>query len=125
MKKAMEALSSGKLSYRKPANIFNVSKGGLQRRVNNKLKLSPSKQYKNILGKFRCVLSTEQEEELKTYLKNLDAGFYGLTILDLRVPVYEYCTRNCTPHPFNRETKIAGSDFVSGFSKRNNDLSLR
>ena len=49
------------------------------------MKLSPSKQLKNILGKFRCVLSTEQEEELKTYLKNVDAAFYGLTIMELRV----------------------------------------
>ena len=80
MKKAMEALSSGKLSYRKPANIFNVSKGGIHRRVNNKLKLSPSKQYKNILGKFRCVLSTEQEEELKYISKIWMQVFMGLPL---------------------------------------------
>ena len=66
MKEAMEAVSSGKLSYRKAADIFNVPKDALHRRVNKKLKFSPSKQHKNILGKFRCVLSTKQEEELKT-----------------------------------------------------------
>ena len=48
MKEVMEA-----------ADIFNVPKDGLHRRVNNKLKLSPSKQHKNILETFRCVLSTE------------------------------------------------------------------
>ena len=55
----------------------------------------------------------------------MDAAFYGLTIMDLRVLVYQQCTRNCIPHPFNRETKVAGMDFVSGFMKRNKDLSLR
>ena len=55
----------------------------------------------------------------------MDAAFYGLTIMDLRVLVYEQCTRNCIPHPFNRETKMAGMDFVSGFMKRNKDLSLQ
>ena len=55
----------------------------------------------------------------------MDAAFYGLTIMGLRVLVYEYCTRNCIPHLFNRETKVAGMDFVSGFMKRNKDLSLR
>ena len=77
---------SGKLSYRKAVDIFNVPEDALHRRVNKKLKLSPSKQHKNILGKFRCVLSTKQEE-LKTYLKNMDAAFYGLTVMDLRVLV--------------------------------------
>ena len=56
----------------------------------------------------------------------MDAAFYGLTtIMDLRNLGYEYCTRNYIPHPFNRETKMAGKDFVSGFLKRNKDLSLR
>ena len=62
MKEAMEALSTGKLSYRKAADILNVPKDTLHRRVNKKLKLSISKQYNNILEKFRCVLSTKQEE---------------------------------------------------------------
>ena len=90
----------------------------LFRIVNNELKLSPSNQHKNILGKFRFALSTEQEEELETYLKNMDAAFCGLTtIMDLRVLIYEYCTRHYIPHPFNRETKMTAKDFVSGFLK--------
>ena len=59
------------------------------------MKVTPSKQQKNILRKFRCVLSTEQEGKVKTYLKNMDVAFYRLTIMHLRVLVYEYCTKNC------------------------------
>ena len=36
MKEAMEALFSGKLSYRKTADVFNVPKDALHRRVNKK-----------------------------------------------------------------------------------------
>ena len=93
----------------------------LFRIVNNKLKLSPSNQHKNILGKF-----TEQEEELETYLKNMDAAFCGLTtIIDLRVLIYEYCTRYYIPHPFNRETKMTAKGFVSRVLKWNKNLPLR
>ena len=65
MKEAMEAASSSKLSYRKIADIASVPKDALHRRVNNKLKLNPSKQCKSILEKFLCVLSTKQQKELK------------------------------------------------------------
>ena len=70
------------------------------------------------LGKFRCVLSTEQEEELKTYLENMDPAFYGLTIMDLRDFVYEYCTRKCIPtHSIGKQKLLEGilwADILNG-----------
>lgn len=56
------------------------------------MKPSPSKEHKNILGKLRYVLSTEQEEKVKTYLENMDAALYGRTIMDLRVLASVLCT---------------------------------
>ena len=66
-----------------------------------------------------------QEEELQQYIINMDAAFYGLTIRDIQVIVYEYCERNNVPHRFSKEKKLAGEDFVRGFLKRHKDLSLR
>ena len=57
--------------------------------------------------------------------KITDSAFYGLTIMDLRVLVYEYCTRYCIPHSFNRGEKIARRDYVNTFLKRKTDLPLR
>ena len=54
----------------------------------------------------------------------MDAAFYGLTIMDLRVFICGYWARNCTPHPFNRKKKMTGREFVSRFLKGNKDLSL-
>ena len=56
------------------------------------MKPSPSEEHKNILGKLRYVLSTEQEEEVKTYLENMNAALYGRTIMDLRVLASVLCT---------------------------------
>ena len=55
----------------------------------------------------------------------MDNAFYGLTIMDIRVLVFEYCKRNEIDNPFSKETKLAGEDFVRGFLKRHKDLSLR
>ena len=42
----------------------------------------------------------------------MDKSFCGLTIMDIRVLVFEYCKRNKTDNPFSKETKLAGEDFV-------------
>ena len=56
---------------------------------------------------------------------DMDKAFYGLTIMDIRVLVFEYCKRNEINNPFSKETKLAGEDFVRGFLKRHKDLALR
>ena len=63
------------------------------------------------------MLSESQEEELKKYITDIDKAFYGLTIKDIRVLVFEYCKRNEINNSFSKETKVAGEDFVRGFLK--------
>ena len=55
----------------------------------------------------------------------MDKAFYGLTIMDIRVFVFEYCKRNEIDYSFSREIKVAGEDFVRGLLKRHKDLPLR
>ncbi|XP_033120814.1 uncharacterized protein LOC117119946 [Anneissia japonica] len=43
---------------------------------------------------------------------------YGLTYDELRILAYEYAESNGIRHPFNRDTKKAGQDWISGFMKR-------
>ena len=40
------------------------------------------------------MLSESQEEELKKYIPDMDIAFYELTIMDIRMPVFEYYKRN-------------------------------
>ena len=40
------------------------------------------------------MLSESQEEELKKYITDMDMAFYELTIMDIRMPVFECYKRN-------------------------------
>ena len=62
--------------------------------------------HKQLLGRFGNVLSESQEEELKKYITDMDKAFYGLTIMDIRLLVFEYCKRNEIDNS-SKETKLA------------------
>ena len=53
------------------------------------------------------MLSESQEEELKQYITDMEIAFYGLTIMDVRVLVFEYCKKNEIDKLFSKETKLA------------------
>ena len=53
------------------------------------------------------MLSESQEEELKKNITDMDIAFCGLTIMDIRVLVFEYCKRNEIDKLFSKETKLA------------------
>ena len=62
---------------------------------------------KQLLGRLGDVLSESQEEELKKYITNMEIAFYELTIMDIRVLVFEYCKRKEIDKLFSKETKLA------------------
>ena len=53
------------------------------------------------------MLSESQEEELKKHITDMDIAFYGLTVMDIRVLVFEYCKRSKIDKFFSKETKLA------------------
>ncbi len=55
----------------------------------------------------------------------MDSSFYGLSINEIPRLVFEFAEKNKLSHPFNKEKKMAGRDFVDGFLKRQKTLSLR
>lgn len=46
------------------------------------------------LGRFRKVFNDEQKGDLRTYLYDMDSGFYGLTREDFKTLVFECAKRN-------------------------------
>ncbi|XP_057311558.1 uncharacterized protein LOC130649317 [Hydractinia symbiolongicarpus] len=126
MKTAIECVKRKEMSIRKAASSFNVPLESLRRRCNGQLKqLSGENMHKKQLRPIRTVLTEEQETDLESYILALDNSFYGLSINELRRVIYEYCERNKIKHPFNKVHQMAGRDFVSGFLKRRQTLSLR
>ena len=98
MKEAILALKTNKVGLRKAARTFDMRKYSMRRRLRSQEKvtqviiliLSP----KQLLGRFENVLSESQEEEFKKYIPDMDIAFYKLTIMDIRMPVFEYYKRN-------------------------------
>ena len=95
------------MGLRKAARTYDVPKDSLRRRVNKLKHVGPNDAildiHKNLLGRFHNILSVSQELELKQYIINMDKVFYGLTIMDIRVLVFEYCECNKITNPFNKE----------------------
>ena len=126
MRSAIECVQKKEMSIRKAAVVFAVPKDSLHRRIKGALKSIPSdKPYKKFLSPRRNVLSEEQEKELANYIREMDMSFYGLSINEIRRVVFDYAEQNKIKHPFNKEKKMAGRDFVNSFLKRQKTLSLR
>ena len=123
MKNAVEAVKKKEMSIRKAVNIFNIPFTTLRHHIKGDLKCNQP--HENKLGNKRTVLTPEEEEELAAFIIDMDNSFYGITINDLRRVTYQYCERKKISHPFNRETEMAGRDFVAGFLRRKRNISLR
>ena len=75
----------------------------------------------------KTVLTTEQVNELSSYLQSMEARLYGLTPTGVRriVLVYKYCQENGISHNFNHETQVAGRKWFRQFMARHKELSVR
>lgn len=68
------------------------------------------------LGRFRPIFSFEQEQELVSYLKEMDMVFYGLSKSDFKSLVCVYAQSNNINHPKNWDVSgLAGDDWLSFF----------
>ena len=45
--------------------------------------------------------------------------FYGISTHDLRRAAFDFAERNDIKHNFNKDTSMAGRDWLNGFLKRN------
>lgn len=71
-------------------------------------------------------LTKEQEEELLQYIKRCSRLQYGLTYAKVREFVYQFVKANNIKHPSSwDDNKRAGIEWLRGFIKRNNTISLR
>ena len=77
------------------------------------------------LGNFVPTFSPEIENELVSYLKEMQLRFFGLTKDAICSLAYEYTVTNNIKNRFNINKKKAGSDWFNCFLKRHLELSLR
>ena len=114
---AAEDVNAGK-SIRKTAKDHSIPFSTLQERLKLSMLSNPS------MGR-KPIFTPEQENGIVQHVKALAQVYYGLTPLQLRKAVHAYAEKLNIPHPFSKETKLAGKDWLEGFLKRNPTLSVR
>ncbi|XP_031347130.1 uncharacterized protein LOC116173619 [Photinus pyralis] len=75
------------------------------------------------MGNFKKTFTDVQESELVEYVKLMEGRLFGLTTKDLRRLAFQLAEQNNIQHNF--KNIIAGLDWLKGFLKRHQDLSLR
>lgn len=124
MQAAVNAVINGEMGYFKAATQYAVPQTTLERYV-KKQRDNPQVQLSKRLGKFKCVFSVDQENELSQYLINMEQRLFGLTSQEVRYLAFQLANRNGQDHPFNKDEELAGIDWFFAFKKRHPELSLR
>lgn len=131
MRRAVRAVLSETMGFLRASATYNVPKSTLERRVRKARCAedadtdSDNDYGKKKLGRYKTVFNKEQEEELSQYIKSMEARLFGITGKELRILAFQLAERNHIENPFNRETGMAGEDWLSGFLKRHPELSFR
>lgn len=117
LKTALRLVSEGR-SVKGVSRDFNIPRSTLRDRLKSNQTSNPS------LGR-HPIFTAEQEKGLVNRVIALANTFYGITITDLRRLAFAVAEELKIQHNFNKETEMAGEDWVSGFRKRNPSISLR
>ena len=119
MKKALKKLADGS-SMRATSKEFGIPPRTLRRHRDGKVKVPGVIN----LGSY-TVLPEDVEEELYNHIVYMENSLYGLRPSDVRRLAYELAEAKHLKHPFNKETKMAGEDWLRGFFQRFKELSIR
>lgn len=115
---AAKLLISQGISKRKAAAQVGIKESTLRKRLKSGTTAAS-------LGRFSATFADDQENEIFNYIKRCDDLYYGLNMTTLRTLIYEYAEVNNIPHRFNKNSKMAGRDWVYSFLKRHPELKLR
>ncbi|XP_055634817.1 uncharacterized protein LOC129774830 isoform X2 [Toxorhynchites rutilus septentrionalis] len=77
------------------------------------------------MGSFSTVFSPHQEEQLVMYAIEMGECIHGLSPSEIRSLAFQMAEKNGIQHPFNKEIRLAGVDWLKCFLRRNQALSLR
>ncbi|KAF2888408.1 hypothetical protein ILUMI_17764 [Ignelater luminosus] len=77
------------------------------------------------LGRFRPVLTEDQETELVNYLKDIDAVFFSLTRDEFMSLAFDYAHYNKLQYPESWSKNKKAGDWLQRFLSRHTNLTLR
>ncbi|KAG5895019.1 hypothetical protein JTB14_014758 [Gonioctena quinquepunctata] len=130
---AVADLLAGTLSIRKAAEKYDLKASTLQHRI-QKSRLNSQRNNEELpriqtySSKYMTsqVLTKGQEGHLNDYILKSSKMHYGLTLTQTRSLAYGYSEKLNCKHPASWDiNKLAGIDWLTGFRKRNPNISFR
>lgn len=116
---AMHACKQDNMSCNGAAERFGVPEATLRRYLKRNVDELPIHG-----GRHRSTFDAQNSKKLLKFIKEISERSFGLTSIQCRRLAFEYAEANNIDHPFNKERKMAGKDWLSTFIKVNN-LALR
>lgn len=120
MQRALEAVRNKEMSIKRASVVFSVPRTSIHSRLSRQ-GINPVTN----LGRFKPVFNAQMELELSEHIIRLEKLFYGLSTADLRRIAFQFAEVNQISHPFNKDRKMAGKDWLMSFLKRQGNLSIR
>lgn len=112
MQKVIEAIKEKKMGWLVASKTFGVPQATLRRHAKEKNKLlSPSNKG---LGRFKTTFPPAIEKQLVQHIKVLETCLFGLTRTDVQQLAFQLAEKNGFAHSFNKETKRAGQECLTG-----------
>jgi hypothetical protein len=120
MRMAISTIISKELSIRQASVKYGIPRATLQKR----LKARDVEVGQMSMGRFKLVFSEVMEIDLKEKALQMEMLFYGLSGFYFRRLSYDFAETNNINHPFDRQKRLAGKDWMISFLRRHH-LSLR
>lgn len=114
---ALNAVRTGR-SVRDVARRFSIPRSTLQKRLKNNNVSDAS------MGR-TSVFTKDEEEVLEKQVITLSKHFYGISPTEIKKCAFKYAEEKNLQHPFSKDKKTAGRDWLDGFLKRHPNISLR
>jgi len=121
LQNAVNDVQNKKLSLRKAAATYGISKSTIERHLKSKV-LKPCQKK---VGRFEPALDIAFELELVDHIKKMQVLLFGLSEDAVCKLAYELAKANNINVPFNHLKKKAGKDWLCNFLKRHPSISLR
>lgn len=126
MKNAIKAVLEQQMGFMLASKTYGVPRTSLQRKVNFARKNPEKPQLIKVpLGPKTTVFTVDEENELASYIIDMESRLFGLTTRDVKVLGYQLAIRNGKAHPFKEHMSMAGRDWLYGFLKRHPELAIR
>lgn len=117
------------LSIRKAAAKYKLKSATLQHKIEKKKTLEAHNQEPTKYSSKYCsqqVFTVNEEKQLSEYIIKCSKMHYALTLLQILQLAYEFAKKLGCRYPSSwNASKCSGMDWISGFRKRNTNISLR